>query len=95
MNRNMTKADLVNTASKQAGLTKTATEAIINAIVGKMSDALTQGQTVSLVGFGAFNLSTRQARNGRNPQTKEEMKIPASTVVRFKAGKNLKEAVNA
>ena len=95
MSKNITKADLVNTAADQVGLTKTATEEIINALVSRMSTALTAGQTVSLVGFGAFNLSTRQARNGRNPQTKEEMKIPASTVVRFKAGKNLKEAVNA
>ena len=94
MSNNITKAELVAAAADEAGISKTSSENIINAIVGGIEGAITKGRSVTLVGFGTFSVGTRQARNGRNPQTKEIMKIPSSKVPRFKAGKNLKEAVN-
>ena len=93
MKKNTTKAELVAQAAQEAGISKTSTEKILNALVGGIESAITAGRTVTLVGFGSFSVGTRQARNGRNPQTKAEMRIPASKVPRFKAGKSLKEAV--
>ncbi len=93
MKKNTTKAELVSHAAQQAGISKTSAEKILNALVGGIEGAISTGRTVTLVGFGSFSVGVRQARNGRNPQTKVEMKIPASKVPRFKAGKSLKEAV--
>ena len=59
-----------------------------------IGEALENGDKVQLVGFGTFEAKRREARKGRNPQTKEEITIPASTVPAFKAGKELKERVN-
>ena len=89
----MNKADLINAVTEKAGLSKKDTEAVINAAIDAITAALKEGEKVQLVGFGAFEVKARAERVGRNPKTKEEIKIPASKVPVFKAGKALKDAV--
>ena len=89
----MNKADLITAVTEKAGLSKKDTEAVINAAIETITDALKEGEKVQLVGFGAFEVKARAERIGRNPKTKEQIKIPASKVPVFKAGKALKDAV--
>ncbi len=89
----MNKAELINATAEKAGLSKKDTEAAIAAVISVMTDALAEGEKIQLVGFGAFEVKSRAERIGRNPKTKEEIKIPASKVPVFKAGKALKDAV--
>jgi DNA-binding protein HU-beta len=90
----MNKAELINAAAEQAGLSKKDTEAALTAILSVITDALAQDDKVQLVGFGSFEVKSRAERIGRNPKTKEEIKIPASKAPVFKAGKALKDAVS-
>ncbi len=90
----MNKAELVAAIAAKTGDTKKAAEASVDAFVSAVKEALKKGEKVQLVGFGAFEVRKRAARKGRNPQTKEEIKIPASKAPVFKAGKQLKELVN-
>ena len=90
----MNKAELVAAMSAKTGDSKKATEAAVNAFVEVVSEALKGGDKIQLVGFGSFEVRKRAARKGRNPQTKEEIKIPASKAPVFKAGKALKDAIN-
>ena len=90
----MNKTELINALSEKTSATKKVAEENLNAIVDVITEALKSGEKVQLVGFGTFETKTRAARKGINPQTKEEIKIPASTVPAFKAGKALKDAVN-
>ena len=90
----MNKADLIAKIAEEAELSKKAAEAALNAFVGAVEGALKKGEKVQLVGFGSFEVRKRAARKGRNPQTKEEIKIPASKAPVFKAGKALKDLVN-
>ena len=89
----MNKAELINAAAEKAGLSKKDTEAAINAAIDAIVASLKQGDKVQLVGFGAFEVKARAERIGRNPRTKEEIKIPASKVPVFKPGKALKDAI--
>lgn len=89
----MTKAELIDSISKKAGLTKVDAEKAVNAFTASITDALKKGDKVTLVGFGTFSTVKRAARTGRNPQTGKEIKIKASTAPKFKAGAGLKEAV--
>lgn len=89
----MTKTELIDKISSGAGLTKTDAEKALNATLNAIKGALKKGQKVALVGFGTFSVAKRKARKGRNPQTGEELKIPATKVPKFTAGKSLKEAV--
>ena len=89
----MNKAELIAAAAEQAGLSKKDTEAAVNAAIDAIVAALKAGDKVQLVGFGAFEVKARAERIGRNPRTKEEIKIPASKVPVFKPGKALKDAV--
>jgi len=91
----MNKTDLVNAVAAKSGLSKKNSEAAINAFVSSVEDALKAGEKVVLVGFGTFEVRERAERKGRNPQTKEEILIPASKAPVFKAGKGLKEIVNS
>ena len=91
----MNKAELVAAIAAKTGDTKKGAEASVNAFVDVITDALAKGDKVQLVGFGSFEVRKRAARKGRNPRTKEEIKIPASKAPVFKAGKGLKEKVNA
>jgi len=87
------KTDLVSSIAKKSGLTKKDVEAVLNGFLGEVTDALTSGNKVQLIGFGTFETRKRAGRTGRNPQTGKEIKIAASTVPAFKAGNKLKEAV--
>ena len=90
----MNKAELIAAIAAKTGDTKKAAEASVNAFVEVVTNALKEGDKVQLVGFGSFEVRRRAARKGRNPQTKEEIKIPASKAPVFKAGKALKDLVN-
>ena len=90
----MNKADLVSAMAEQTGLSKKDSEAALNSFINIVSEELENNEKVQLVGFGTFEVRERAARTGRNPQTKEEIKIPASKSPVFKAGKALKELVN-
>jgi DNA-binding protein HU-beta len=90
----MNKAELVNAMATDTGLTKKDVESVLNSFVNVVSDELAKNEKVQLVGFGTFETRERAARTGRNPQTGEELKIAASTVPAFKAGKALKDKVN-
>jgi DNA-binding protein HU-beta len=89
----MTKVELVERISKDAKISKRAAETALNSFMANVRDSLKKGKRVSLVGFGTFAVGRRAARNGRNPQTGETIKIKAAKVPKFKAGKTLKDAV--
>lgn len=90
----MNKSELVAAISTKTGDTKKNSEASLNAMIEVITEALVKEDKVQLVGFGSFEVRKRAARKGRNPQTKEEIKIPASKSPVFKAGKALKDTVN-
>ncbi|MCQ2536229.1 MAG: HU family DNA-binding protein [Lachnospiraceae bacterium] len=90
----MNKAELVAAIAEKTGLSKKDAEAAVKAFVDVVSEELVKGGKVQLVGFGTFEVASRSARTGRNPQTGKEMKIKASKAPKFKAGKALKDAVN-
>ncbi len=90
----MNKAELIAAMAATAGSTLKDAAARFNAVVEVVTDSLVKGDKVQLVGFGSFEVRKRAARKGRNPQTKEEIKIPASKAPVFKAGKALKDLVN-
>ncbi len=85
----MNKAELISTLADEAGITKTQANTALDAFIGAVTKTLKKGDKVTLVGFGTFSVSKRAARNGRNPQTGETIKIKARKVARFKAGKEL------
>ena len=89
----MNKTDLVNAVAEQSGLSKKDAGKAVEAVFASITETLTKGDKVQLIGFGNFEVRERAARNGRNPQTGKEIKIPASKVPAFKAGKGLKDAV--
>ena len=90
----MSKQQLVEMIAEKAGLTKADAARALDATMESVTEALKKGEKVSLVGFGTFATSKRDAREGRNPRTGETVKIAARTAVTFKAGSKLKEAVN-
>ena len=89
----MNKAELINAVASSADVSKKDAEAVVTATLDAITTALQGGDKVQLVGFGSFEVKKRAERIGRNPKTKESIKIPASTVPVFKAGKALKDAV--
>ena len=90
----MNKTELIAAVAAKTGDTKKAAEASVDAVVAVIKETLVKGDKVQLVGFGSFEVRKRAPRKGRNPQTKEEIKIPASKAPVFKAGKPLKDLVN-
>lgn len=91
----MTKPELVSAMSEKTGVSKKDAAASIDAFVEIISDVLKHGDKLQLVDFGTFEVSERAARTGRNPQTGEDIKIPAAKIPKFKAGAALKNAVNS
>ena len=89
----MNKAELIEAVAKEAGLTKADAERAINATTGTITKALKKGDGVQIIGFGSFSVAKRGARTGRNPKTGETLKIKATKVPKFSAGKSLKEVV--
>lgn len=90
----MNKAELVSAVAEKAALSKKDAEAAVKAFTDVIAEELQKGEKIQLVGFGTFEVAQREARTGRNPQTKEEITIPASKSPKFKAGKALKDLVN-
>jgi DNA-binding protein HU-beta len=90
----MNKSELIDAVAQGADISKAAAGKALDAAIEAVVKAVSKGDTVTLVGFGTFKSSKRAARTGRNPQTGKEIKIAASKVPGFKAGKGLKDAVN-
>ena len=90
----MNKGDLINKVAEEANLSKSQATEALNAFFTCVEDCLKDGDKVSLVGFGTFTATQRNARTGRNPQTGATIQIPAKTVVKFKPGKDLTESLN-
>ncbi len=90
----MNKTELVTAIAEKAEISKKDAEAALKAFTDVIAEELKKGEKIQLVGFGTFEVSERRERVGRNPQTKEEMTIPASRAPRFKAGKALKDMIN-
>ncbi len=90
----MNKTELIAAVAQDAGLTKKDAEAAVVAVTTAITNALCEGDKVQLVGFGTFEVRAREARMGKNPRTGEAIKIAASKVPAFKAGKALKDIVN-
>ena len=90
----MSKQQLVEMIAEKASLTKADAARALDATMESVTEALKKGEKVSLVGFGTFATSKREAREGRNPRTGETVKIAARTAVTFKAGSKLKDALN-
>ena len=90
----MNKSELIDKVSEMAELNKASATRAVEAVFDGIAEALKQGETVNLVGFGTFSVGERAARSGRNPRTGETIAIPASKSPKFKAGKGLKDAVN-
>lgn len=89
----MNKTELVEAVAQSANLSKADASKAVDAVVETVTNTLKKGDKVTLIGFGTFEVRERAARTGRNPQTGKEIKIAASKVPAFKAGKALKEAV--
>lgn len=89
------KGDVINAIAEQAGISKKEATAAYEAFISYITDTCTSGDRCAVPGLGSFSVSQRKAREGRNPRTKEKITIPASKSIRFKAGKDLKESLNA
>ncbi|MEM9090623.1 MAG: HU family DNA-binding protein [Cyanobacteria bacterium P01_F01_bin.53] len=89
----MNKGELIDVVSEKADVSKKDAEAIVSAAIESIMESVAGGDKVSLVGFGSFEPRARKARDGRNPQTGETIKIPATTVPAFSAGKGFKQLV--
>ncbi len=90
----MRKPDLAAVIADKADISKDKAAAVLNAILAQVTDAVSKGESVSLIGFGSFERRSRAARVGKNPQTGAAINIAARNSVAFKAGKSLKDAVN-
>ncbi|MDD3223321.1 MAG: HU family DNA-binding protein [Clostridium sp.] len=90
----MNKAELISSISEKSSLTKKDAESALKGFIESIEESLEKGEKVQLVGFGTFETRDRAERKGRNPRSKEEITIPASTVPVFKAGKEFKDRVN-
>ncbi len=89
----MNKSELITTLAEKADTSKKEAEAFVDAFVSTVTETLKKGGEVALTGFGTFSAKKRAARQGVNPRTGEKIKIPATTVPKFKAGKGLKDAL--
>ena len=90
----MNKTELIAKVAEEANMTKKDTERFVNSFIKVVEDALTQGDTVAILGFGTFLARERPAREGRNPRTGEPLQIPASKVPVFRPGRNLRDSVS-
>lgn len=93
--QNILKKDLVAQVAEQEGFTKKDTEAVVDAVFEALQGHLEDGNAVQLTGFGKFEVTQSAPRAGRNPQTGEELHIPSKNRVKFRVGKNLKDAIES
>ena len=91
----MNKTELIAAVAEKAEISKKDSEKALKAFIDVVTDELKNGEKIQLVGFGTFEVSERASREGRNPQTGKTMKIEACKAPKFKAGKALKDAINA
>ncbi len=91
--KNINKGELIEKIATQTELRKKEVATVLESLLDTITEEIRKGHKVTLTGFGTFQTSKRAARQGRNPQTGESIKIPATTLPKFKAGKGLKEAV--
>lgn len=89
------KADVINAISEQAGISKREAAAAFDAFINYITDTCQSDERCAIPGLGSFTVTERKAREGRNPRTKETITIPASKNVRFKAGKDMRDRLNA
>lgn len=89
----MNKAQLIEAVAKNTKMTKVDAEMALNTALDVIKKSVKKGEDVTLIGFGTFTKSKRKARTGRNPQTGKEIKIPAMTVPKFRAGREFKDAL--
>ena len=87
------KDELIAKAAADAGVSKAKAATVLNSVLDGITASLKKGNKVAFIGFGTFSVATRAARTGRNPQTGKEIRIPKTTVPKFKAGKKLKDSV--
>jgi len=90
----MNKSDLVEKMAKDCDISKAVAEKALNSVMDAISEAMSVGDKVTLIGFGTFSVAERAAREGRNPQSGKTIKIAAKKVVKFKVGSKLADAVN-
>ncbi|KPQ32581.1 MAG: DNA-binding protein HU-beta [Phormidesmis priestleyi Ana] len=90
----MNKTELIDAIAEKADVSKKDTDAVLTATINAIMEAVASGDKISLIGFGSFEPRERKARDGRNPQTGETIKIPATTVPAFSAGKGFKQMVS-
>lgn len=90
----MNKSELIEHMAEQADISKAAAARALDALIGGVLISLKKGDAVSLVGFGTFSVSKREARSGRNPRTGAEIKIKSARLAKFRAGKALRDALN-
>lgn len=90
----MNKTDLIDVIAERADISKVVAGRTLDVIITAITESLSKGDQVTLIGFGTFDVSQRKERSGRNPQTGAVINIPATKAPRFKAGKNLKDKVN-
>lgn len=90
----MNKSDLISYVANQTGLSRAASERAISSVFSGITTTLSRGNDARFIGFGTFSVTQRKERMGRNPRTGDQIRIPASKQARFRAGKELKEAVN-
>lgn len=89
----MNKTELISAVAEKAGLSKKDADSAVNAVFDAIVEAVSKDDKVQIVGFGTFEARNRSERQGRNPRTKEPIKIPASRLPVFKAGKSFKDSV--
>lgn len=90
----MNKKELIESIADAADISKAAAEKALNGTLAAIAESLKNGDKVTLVGFGTFSVSKREARKGRNPQTGADIEIPEKNIAKFKAGSKLSEAIN-
>lgn len=90
----MNKTELIEVLAKDADISKALAACVLESFIDRVTESLSKGKPVVLVGFGTFDVSKRKQRTGRNPQTGATITIPAAKVPRFRAGKTLKQKVN-
>ena len=90
----MNKADLIKKISEKAGVGKATADIVLGATLASIQEGLSNGESLTLIGFGTFSVAERASRMGRNPQTGKAIRIAAKNIVKFKPGKKLSDAVN-
>ncbi|MCI4626478.1 MAG: HU family DNA-binding protein [Candidatus Magnetoovum sp. WYHC-5] len=90
----MTKTELIDQMAREANISKVDAQRVVDSFINSITNSVKKGDKVILIGFGTFSLSTRKAREGRNPRTGEIIKIPASNIPKFVPGRAFKDALN-